>query len=100
MLTGKDVQHIANLARIRLDEKERDKFRKELSSILDYVNKLNELNTDNVQPLYQTTGIVNALRSDEFRKEFEMNEELNKKLIGQAPHQQNSFIKVKSVLKK
>ena len=83
-----------------LTEKEKDKFKRELSSILDFVKKLNELDTEGVEPLYQTTGIINALRSDEHRKDFEMNEDLNEKLIGQAPHKENRFIKVGSVLKK
>jgi|SRR3989338_5166092 len=100
MLTEKEVEHIAQLARIKLTEKEKDKFKRELSSILDFVKKLNELDTEGVEPLYQTTGIINALRSDEHRKDFEMNEDLNEKLIGQAPHKENRFIKVGSVLKK
>lgn len=100
MLTNMEVRHIAQLARIKLTEKEEEKFKKELSSILDYVNKLKELNTDKVEPLYQTTGIVNALRTDKYRKDFEMSEELNEKLVGQAPHKENRFIQVKSVLKK
>lgn len=100
MLTDKEIQHIAELARIKLNEKEKDKFKKELSLILDYVKKLNELNTDNVEPLYQVSGIVSALRADEHRKNFEMNEKLNEKLIGQAPSRQDRFVKVRSVLKK
>ena len=100
MLTDKDIEHVAQLARIKLTEKEKDKFKKELSSILDYVKKLNELDTENVEPLYQTTGIVNALRTDEHRKDFVMDEKLNEKLIGQAPSSQNRFIKVRSVLRK
>ncbi len=117
-ISSTGIEHIAKLARIKLTEKEKDKFKKELSSVLDYVKKLNELDTDGVQPLYQTTGIVNALRPDEHRKDFEMdpergregsqrasasygmNEKLNEKLIKQAPHSENRFIKVKSVLKK
>src|SRR3989338_5929909 len=100
MLTEKEVEHIAQLARIKLTEKEKDKFKKELSSILDFVKKLSELDTEKVEPLYQTTGIVNALRLDGYRKDFETTEDLNEKLIGQAPHSENRFIKVKSVLKK
>ena len=100
MLTNKEVQHIADLVRIKLTEKEKDKFKKELSLILNYVKKLSELDTEKVEPLYQITGIVNALRPDEHRKDFEMNEDLNEKLIGQAPHKENRFIKVRSVLKK
>lgn len=100
MLTDKEIDHVAKLARIKLNEKEREKFKKELSLILDYVKKLNELDTEKIEPLYQTTGIINALRPDNYRKDFEMNEELNEKLISQAPHSQNRFIKVKSVLRK
>ena len=100
MLSDKEVQHIANLARIKLTEKEKAKLKGELSSILDFVKKLSELDTENVEPLYQVTGIVNALRPDEHRGDFEMGEDLNEKLIGQAPNRQDRFIKVKSVLKK
>src|SRR3989338_5854559 len=100
MLTDKEVRHIAQLARIKLTDKEKGKFKKELSLILDYVNKLNELDTENIEPLYQTTGIVNALRPDKHRKDFEMDEELNEKLIGQAPRSEERFIKVGGVLKK
>ena len=100
MLTEKEVEHIANLARIKLTEKEKDKFKQELSLILDYINKLNELDTTNIEPLYQVTGIINALRPDEYRKDFEMNDKLNEKLVDQAPHKENRFVKVRSVLKK
>ena len=99
MLTEKEIEHIAQFARIKLTEKEERKFKKELSSILDYIKKLNELDTESIEPLYQTTGIINALREDKHRKDFEINEDLDEKLIGQAPHKKNRFIKVKSVLK-
>ena len=98
MLTDKEVRHIAELARIKLTEKEEEKFKKELSSILDYVKKLSGLDTEDIEPLYQTTGIINALREDKHRKDFEMNGDLNEKLIGQAPAREERFIKVKSVL--
>ena len=75
-------------------------MRDELSSILGYVEQLNKVNTDGVEPLYQITGLVNSMREDKNRGDFEMDEELNKKLIGQAPDKENRFIKVKSVLNK
>ncbi len=100
MLTDKEIQHVAQLARIELKEKEREKFKKELSSVLDYVNQLNRVNTDGVTPLYQTTGLVNAFRSDEPRGAFVMDDKLNEKLVGQAPSKEERFIKVKTVLKK
>ncbi|OGN14047.1 MAG: hypothetical protein A3J47_02015 [Candidatus Yanofskybacteria bacterium RIFCSPHIGHO2_02_FULL_43_22] len=100
MLTEKEVDHIAQLARIKLTDKEKDKFKNELSSILDFVKKLNELDTENIEPIYQTTGIINALRPNEHRKDFEMDEKLNKNLIDQAPSRQDRFVKVRSVLRK
>ena len=100
MLKDSEVKHIAKLARIELSKKEEEKFKEDLSSILDFVNKLGEVNTDGVEPLYQTTGLVNSMRTDEQRGEFVMNEELNEKLVGQAPHKENRFIKVPSILKK
>lgn len=100
MLTDKEVKHIAKLARIELSEKDEERFKRDLSSILDFVNKLKEVNTDNVEPLYQTTGIVNSTRPDESRGEFVVDDNLNEKLIGQVPHKENRFVKVKSVLNK
>ena len=100
MLTDKEVKHIADLARIKISEKEEQSLKKDLSSILEYIDKLNEVDTTGVEPLYQTTGLVDSFRSDEPRGEFPMTENLNEKLIRQAPHTQDRFIKVKSVLRK
>lgn len=100
MLSEAEVKKIAELTRIKLTDDEVEKYKGELSSILDFVKKLNEINTDGVEPLHQTTGLVNSTREDGPRNEFPMIEELNEKLIGQAPHKESRFIKVKSVLKK
>lgn len=97
-MDNKTIKHIARLARIKLTEKEEDKFKEELSSVLDYIDQLNKVNTETGEPLYQTTGLVNSVRGDEYRGDFKMDEELNKKLIGQAPQRESRFIKVKSVL--
>lgn len=100
MISDKEIKHIANLARIKITEKEEKGLKKDLSSILEYIKKLNEVDTTGVEPLYQTAGLVNSYRSDESRGEFKMDENLNEKLIGQAPHSQDRFVKVKSVLRK
>lgn len=96
----KTIKHIASLARIKLTEGEEEKMKNELSSILDYIEQLNKVDTSGVEPLFQTTGLINSMRSDENREEFKMNEDLISKLIGQAPNKENGFIKVKSVLNK
>jgi aspartyl-tRNA(Asn)/glutamyl-tRNA(Gln) amidotransferase subunit C len=100
MLSNEEVERIAKLARIKLTDQEKDKFKKELSLILDYVKTLEAADTSNVAPLYQTTGLINAEREDGPGKEFQINEKLDELLIGQAPNKQGRFIKVKSILKK
>ncbi|MBX4211380.1 MAG: Asp-tRNA(Asn)/Glu-tRNA(Gln) amidotransferase subunit GatC [Candidatus Yanofskybacteria bacterium] len=100
MLTDKEVQKIADLARIKLTDQEKEKLPQELSSILDYINQLNEVDTEGIEPLYQTTGLENFFRADEDRKSFPMTEELSELLVGQAPHKEERFVKVKTVLKK
>lgn len=100
MLSDSELDHIATLARIQVPEERREHLKKELSSILDYIELLNQADTSNIQPLYQTTGIVNAPRSDEPRGEFLMTEKLEKFLIGQAPDRKERFVKVRSILAK
>ncbi len=58
------VQHVARLARIKLAESEEEKFEKELSSILDFVEKLNEVDTAGVLPLTGGTMLQNVMRQD------------------------------------
>lgn len=94
-----DIKHIAKLARIKLTDKEEGKFEKELSSVLDFINQLNEADTSGVDPAYQITGLVNSHREDDYRKDFEIGEKLNERLIGQAPRKDGRFLKVPSVLK-
>lgn len=96
----KTVKHISSLARVKLSAKEEEKMKDDLTSILKYIAQLSKINTDNIDPLYQTTGLINSLRADKHRKDFEIDEELSDRLIGQAPARKDNFVKVKSVLKK
>ena len=66
-LTKQQVQHVATLARIGLTPAEVTKFQTQLSGILDYVEQLNEVNTDGVEPTAQVTGLTNVTREDEVR---------------------------------
>ncbi len=64
-LTPAQVRHIAKLARLTLSDAEVEKFAKELTSILQYVDILKEVDTSNVEPTAQVTGQTNVLRIDE-----------------------------------
>ena len=98
-MDSKTIKHIASLARIKLTVKEEENNQKELSLILDYVKQLNKVETDKIEPLYQVTGLVNSMREDKDDR-IGVNKGLNKKLVEQAPEQENGFIRVKAVLNK
>lgn len=63
-LSIKEVEHIAMLARLSLTDEEKERFSQQLSSILDYADKLNELATDDVLPLDHILPIYNVFRDD------------------------------------
>jgi aspartyl-tRNA(Asn)/glutamyl-tRNA(Gln) amidotransferase subunit C len=67
MLTNEQIKHIANLARLELTPEEETKYGQQLSAVLDYVDKLGEVNTDKVLITSQTGGLVNAWREDEVK---------------------------------
>lgn len=63
-LTSDDVRHIAKLCRLNITEDQLDTFAKEMTSILSFVDTLKEVDTTNVQPTPQATGITNRFRED------------------------------------
>ena len=64
-LNTNTINKIAKLARIRLSEKEADEFLKDINSILDWVEQLNEVNTDKVEPLTNISSSALTKRKDE-----------------------------------
>lgn len=97
MITKQEVEHIAKLARIGLTEKEIEKFRRELSAILDYVKKLNELDLGGVEAasyLSQRKGKTREMREDWAEKE-----DLKRvaQMIKAAPDKEKGYIRVKTV---
>jgi len=95
MLSEEQVRHIAKLARITLTDAEVKKFSGQLSGILDYMDILNEIDTKNVEPTLQVTGLKNVTRADEV-KEFGDSDGL---LGCSSLEIKNNQIKVKSVIK-
>lgn len=98
MITKKEVEHIAKLARLGLSEAEKEKYSKELSGILDYMKKLNEVNTENIELTVQVSGLTNIFRKD--RNPHGVDPEKIKKIIGQAPEREGNFVKTKPILEK
>jgi len=87
------VKHIAKLARISLDEKKINSLSKDLSSIMEFIGKLNELNTEKTVPL---TSIINAsLRS---RKDEVSNEKIRDQILKNSPENNDEFFVVPKVV--
>ena len=87
------VKHIAKLARISLDEKKINSLSKNLSSIMEFIEKLNELNTDKTIPL---TSIINAsLRS---RKDEVADGKIRDQILKNSPEKNEEFYVVPKVI--
>lgn len=93
MISEREVKHIAKLARLGLTKREIEKFKSALSKILDYIDKLKEVDIENVEPY--SIFIENIFREDSEKTETEK----AKKIFEMAPEKKGGFFKVKSVLK-
>lgn len=87
------VDHVARLARLELSEEERVRFTEQLNSILDYLAKLNELNTDNVDPTSHVIAMTNVLREDAVGTPLPRD-----LILASAPAQEDGFFKVPPIL--
>ncbi len=94
-LTKQQIQHIADLARLELTDKELKLYGSQLSDILEYINQLQEVDTTNIEPTAQVTGLVNVFRED---KVNDWDEKERKAALKQAPELMNGQVKVKRVL--
>jgi aspartyl-tRNA(Asn)/glutamyl-tRNA(Gln) amidotransferase subunit C len=92
-VTIKDVQYIAELARLRFTEPEQEKMTRELNMILHYVEKLNQVDTEGVEPLSSIHDPANVLREDVERPSIS-----NSEALKNAPDRQDRFFKVPKVI--
>ncbi|XOA42928.1 MAG: Asp-tRNA(Asn)/Glu-tRNA(Gln) amidotransferase subunit GatC [Candidatus Nealsonbacteria bacterium] len=95
MISKKEVQHVAKLARLGLSEKEMEEMQKELSAILDYIEKLKEVDISGVDFFISSGKLKNVMRED---KEDEKSKLKNKKLLELAPEEKGGYLKVKQIL--
>jgi len=95
MLTREEILNIASLARVGLSEKEIEKYGHDLSEILDYFKKLDELDVSDVEPIGHITGMQNVFRAD---KSEDFGDLGKKSIMEIAPETKDGYFKVKSVL--
>jgi aspartyl-tRNA(Asn)/glutamyl-tRNA(Gln) amidotransferase subunit C len=95
MISKREVQHVANLARLALTKKETEAFRKELSLVLGYIDKLKKLDVSGIKEISHPLEMSNQTRKDEA---FPEKPEVRKRLMTQAPESRNGYIRVKQIL--
>ena len=89
----KTIKHISKLSRISVDDAKADKLVGDLNSIFDFIEKLNELNTDNVEPLTSVAETTLKLRADEVRSE-----NIRDQILKNSPEENEDFFVVPRVV--
>lgn len=92
-ISKEDVKKVATLARLRFKDEEIEKIATQMGGILDYVELLKELNTDNVQPTAHVLPLQNVLREDEVT-----NNSPSKTIFSNAPQAEENQFKVPQVI--
>ena len=89
----KTIKHISKLSRISVDDAKADKLAGDLNSIFDFIEKLNELNTDNVEPLTSVAETTLKLRVDEVKSK-----NIRDKILKNSPDENEDFFVVPRVV--
>ncbi|MHA6532947.1 Asp-tRNA(Asn)/Glu-tRNA(Gln) amidotransferase subunit GatC [Paenibacillus sp. BAC0078] len=92
-ITVKDVQHVAKLARLQLSPEEEATFTEQMNAILQYAEKLNELDTENVKPTTHVLQVSNVMRDDVVKESLSQEE-----VLLNAPEAEDGHFKVPAVL--
>lgn len=93
IINEKQVRAVAKLSRLDLTDAEVEVFSRQLSSILEYVEKLNKLDTANVEPLAHCLPVSNVFREDKIKESLGV-----EKTLANAPQRDGEFFKVPKIL--
>jgi aspartyl-tRNA(Asn)/glutamyl-tRNA(Gln) amidotransferase subunit C len=94
-LTKQEIEHIAKLARLGLNDEELKMYGTQLAGILNFVGELQGVKTDDIEPTAQVTGLVDVFRED---LAVDWDKDEIKTAIGQAPGLESGQVKVKRIL--
>ena len=92
-ISFENVQHITNLARLTLNHQEMEASREQLSRILGYIEKLSQLDTENVLPTSHVVPIRNITKTDEKKDLFRQEE-----ILANAPAAEQGYFEVPKVI--
>ena len=89
----KTIKHISKLSRISVDEEKAEKLASDLNSIFDFIEKLNELKTDNIEPLSSIVETTLRLRKDEIKSK-----NIREEILKNSPEENKDFFVVPKVV--
>ncbi|MCP4111009.1 MAG: Asp-tRNA(Asn)/Glu-tRNA(Gln) amidotransferase subunit GatC [Desulfobacteraceae bacterium] len=92
-ITKHEVIHVANLARLEMNEESIDKFAVQIGEILEYVDTLNNVDTDGVRPTSHAIFLTNAFREDQEKEHLE-----NDMVLANAPEKEDGSFVVPKVI--
>ncbi len=92
-ITRKDVEHVALLSRLELNESEVAKFTGQLNAILDYIEVLNKVDTTGIEPTAHVLPLKNVMRVDEVKPSLP-----RELALANAPEQEDGYFKVPKVI--
>jgi len=92
-ISYEEVEHVGRLARLALSEEEKERMRAQLDAILTYIDKLNELDTSQVEPTSHVIPMTNVFREDKVRPSLSQEQAL-----ANAPDRQEALFRVPRIL--
>ena len=92
-ITKEEVLYVADLARLDLNEASIDKFAGQIGNILEYVDKLNEVDTEGIRPTSHAISLTNAFRDDQQSQSLD-----RERALGNAPDQEDGNFVVPKVI--
>lgn len=93
MITTKDVEHVAHLARLALSEEEKEAFTRQLNAILEAADKLRELDTEGVEPTAYAVPMQNVFREDRVHASLP-----REKVLANAPDPVDGYFRVPRIM--
>lgn len=93
ILSKEQVEHVAMLARLELTEEEKEAYTTQLNAILEFMEQLNELDTEGVEPMAHVLPLVNVMRDDEVKPGLETDTAL-----AGAPDQDQGHFRVPKIV--
>lgn len=89
MITDETIEYVSILAKLELSEEEREQAKKDMGRMLDYIDKLGELDTEGVEPMSHVFPVQNV-----FREDIITNSDIREQLLSNAPEQKDGMFMV------